>query len=85
MSPTSGKDCVTQDSIAGFDTRLDYSVRRNETFWHYLRGREPLFDDCFEGEGQYLVSLASEKEGGIVGVDSWFERTLSIVGKIFGF
>mgnify|MGYP005993625597 CR=1 FL=1 len=85
MSPNSGKDCVTQDSIAGFDTRLDYSVRRNETFYHYLRGREPLFDDCFEGEGQYLVSLASEKEGGIVGVDSWIERTLSIVGKVFGF
>lgn len=85
MSPTSRKDCVTQDSVAGFDTQLDYSVRRNETFWHYLRGREPLFDDCFEGEGQYLVSLASEKEGGIVGVDSWFERALSIIGKVFGF
>jgi hypothetical protein len=85
ISPTSGKDCVAQDSVAGFDTRLDYSVRRNETFWHYLRGKEPLFDDCFEGEGQYLVSVASEQGRGIVGVDTWLDRILSLVGKVFGF
>jgi hypothetical protein len=85
LSPGGGKQCVAQDSVAGFDSRLDYSVRRNETFWHYLRGKEPLFDDCFEGCEQYLVSVASEHNKGTVGVDTWLERVLSLVGKIFGF
>ena len=85
VSPAGGKQCVSQDSVAGFDSRLDYSVRRNETFWPYLRGKEPLFDDCFEGSEQYLVSVASEKSTGIVGVDTWLDRIFSIIGKVFGF
>jgi len=85
LSPGGGKQCVAQDSVAGFDSRLGYSVRRNETFWHYLRGKEPLFDDCFEGYEQYLVSVASEQNRGVVGVDTWLERLFSLVGKVFGF
>ena len=84
-TPASEERCVTQSAVAGFEGRLRYSVRRNETFWPYLRGREPLFDDCFAGEGAYLVAVAGDQRGHSAGIDGWFDRVAGVVGKVLGF
>lgn len=84
-SPVDGDRCVTQSAVAGFDGRLQYSVRRNETFWPYLRGREPLFDDCFAGDASYLVAVAGGQGERNVGLDGWLDRMLGVVGKVLGF
>jgi len=84
-SPVAGDRCVTQSAVAGFDGRLQYAVRRNETFWPYLRGREPLFDDCFAGDASYLVAVAGGQGERHVGLDGWLDRMLGVVGKVLGF
>lgn len=84
-APASEERCVTQSAVAGFEGHLRYAVRRNETFWPYLRGREPLFDDCFAGEGFYLVAVAGDQRGQSAGIDGWFDRIVGVVGKVLGF
>ncbi|RLS79343.1 MAG: hypothetical protein DWI03_02025 [Planctomycetota bacterium] len=83
--PVGDRRGVSQESVAGFDARLAYSVRRNETFWPYLRGREPLFDDVFQGDGCYLVSVAPAGDAGRVGAESYWSAFWEVVGKILGF
>lgn len=84
-SPIAGDRCINQASVAGFDGQLQYSVRRNETFWPYLRGREPLFDDCFAGEFAYLVAVAGGQGTRTIGLDGWLDSVLGVVGKVLGF
>jgi hypothetical protein len=48
-----------QDQVVGFSTDLAYSVTRNETFWPYLLGREPLLRDrVAAGDGVLIVEEA---------------------------
>jgi hypothetical protein len=75
---------VNQSSVAGFDGRLSYSVRRNETFWYYFVGKQPLFDDCFQGEHSYLMCHGDSRESK-GGIDVWFDRILTACGKVLGF
>lgn len=84
-SPSAGERCVSQSAVAGFDSRLQYGVRRNETFWPYFRGREPLFDDRFAGDESYLVAVAADRAGLLAGLDTWFDRALGVFGKVLGF
>ena len=84
-SPSTGERCVSQSAVAGFDSRLQYGVRRNETFWPYLRGREPLFDDRFAGDEFYLVAVASDSSRLRAGLDTWLDRALGVFGKVLGF
>ena len=45
-----------QDQLVGFSAGLAYSVTRNETFWPYFLGIEPLLRDKVEaGEGVMVV------------------------------
>jgi hypothetical protein len=83
--PAGDRRGVSQESVAGFDSRLAYSVRRNETFWPYLRGREPLFDDVFQGDCCYLVSVASAAGTGRTGAQRYWAAFWEVVGKILGF
>jgi hypothetical protein len=83
--PAGDRRGVSQESVAGFDARLAYSVRRNETFWPYLRGREPLFDDVFQGDCCYLVSVAPAGDAGRAGAESYWSAFWEVVGKILGF
>lgn len=75
---------VNQSSVAGFDGRLSYSVRRNETFWYYFVGKQPLFDDCFQGEHSYLMCHGDSRDSK-GGIDVWFDRILTACGKVLGF
>jgi hypothetical protein len=61
---------VNRDALIGFTPGLGYRPVRAETFWAYLRGRNPLFDDRFEGAGVFLSQEntardPSEKEPGL--------------------
>jgi hypothetical protein len=48
-----------QDQVVGFSTDLAYSVTRNETFWPYFLGREPLLRDrVAAGNGVLIVEEA---------------------------
>lgn len=82
--PAGDRRGVSPESVAGFDARLAYAVRRNETFWPYLRGREPLFDDLFAGPYCYLVSVAAASGGGPRAESAW-SALWEIVGRILGF
>ncbi|MDD3180779.1 MAG: hypothetical protein PHQ04_10580 [Opitutaceae bacterium] len=52
---------TNQDSTIGFTPGLAYRPVRAETFWSYFRGRNPLFDDLFEGCGVFLCQQTSAK------------------------
>jgi hypothetical protein len=48
-----------QDQLIGFSAELAYSVTRNETFWPYFVGREPLLRDKVEaGDGILVIEEA---------------------------
>jgi hypothetical protein len=52
---------TNQDSTLGFTPGLAYRPVRAETFWAYFRGKNPLFDDLFEGSGVFLCQETSAK------------------------
>ncbi len=52
---------VNSDATIGFTPGLDYRPVRAETFWAYLRGMNPLFDDLFEGRGVFLCQETSAR------------------------
>jgi len=52
---------TNQDATIGFTPGLAYRPVRAETFWAYLRGMNPLFDDLFEGTGVFLCQETSAK------------------------
>lgn len=45
---------TNQDATIGFTPGLEHRLVRAETFWSYLRGMNPLFDDLFAGRGLFL-------------------------------
>jgi hypothetical protein len=67
---------LAQDQVIGFSTDLAYSVTRNETFWPYMLGREPLLRDrVAAGNGVLIVEEApmagrgsGERRGGLEGL-----------------
>ncbi len=52
---------VNREATIGFTPGLDYRPVRAETFWAYLRGMSPLFDDLFEGKGVFLCQETSAR------------------------
>lgn len=50
---------ANREATIGFTPGLAYRPVRAETFWAYLRGMNPLFDDLFEGEGVFLCQETS--------------------------
>lgn len=50
---------TNQDSTIGFTPGLACRPARAETFWAYLRGQNPLFDDLFSGAGVFLCQEVS--------------------------
>lgn len=55
---------TNQSATIGFVPGLRYSAVRAETFWSYLRGFNPLFDDVFRGEGIFLCQEISNSLDG---------------------
>lgn len=76
---------ISQSATLGFSTDVLYSTMRSETFIPYLRGRQALLNDRFDGDnGVYLYEETPRhgKQPGKVG--SWFEGFADAILKVFG-
>lgn len=74
---------TNQDATIGFTPTLEYSCIRAETFWAYLRGWNPLFDDLFRGRGLFLCQqIARSSRAGRRG--RFWESLWNGFTKIFG-
>jgi len=74
-----------QDQVVGFTTDLAYSVTRNETFWPYFIGREPLLKDrVAAGEGVLIIEEAPMAGRGAGQVRRGIEGVIDAAMKVFG-
>jgi hypothetical protein len=73
---------VNSHLTAAFSPHLNYSPKRAETFVAYLRGKNSLFDDFFQGSG-YVIQ--QQVTGGTRNPAAriW-EGVLGAIGKVFG-
>lgn len=74
---------TNQSATIGFVPSLRYSAIRAETFWSYLRGFNPLFDDVFKGEGMFLCQEISSSLDGAP-VRKFWSQIWSSMLKILG-
>ncbi|MCH6255749.1 hypothetical protein MLD52_04275 [Puniceicoccaceae bacterium K14] len=74
---------TNQSATIGFVPSLHYSVVRAETFWSYLRGLNPLFDDVFRGNGLFLCQEISNTLEGASAKKFWSQVWNSIL-KVLG-
>ncbi len=73
---------VNRNLTAAFSPHLNYSPKRAETFVAYLRGKNSLFDDFFQGSGHVIQQQAT---GGKTNPAAriW-QGVFGAVGKVFG-
>jgi hypothetical protein len=74
-----------QDQVLGFSTDLAYSVTRNETFWPYFLGREPLLRDrVAAGDGVLIVEeapMAGRRPGEVPhGIEGLIDAGMKVFG-----
>lgn len=74
-----------QEQVVGFSPDLAYSVTRNETFWPYFLGREPLLRDRVAAGGGVLVveeaPLASRRPSEVPhGIEGLIDAGLKVFG-----
>lgn len=74
-----------QDQVVGFSTDLAYSVTRNETFWPYFLGREPLLRDrVAAGNGVLIVEeapMAGRRPGEVPqGIEGLIDAGMKVFG-----
>ncbi len=74
-----------QDQVLGFSTDLAYSVTRNETFWPYFLGREPLLRDrVAAGHGVLIVEeapMAGRRPGEVRhGIEGLIDAGMKVFG-----
>lgn len=74
---------TNQDATIGFTPNLRYRPVRAETFWAYYRGKNPLFDDLFEGEGVFLCQEIIG-DGPSAKARNFWSRAWDAVLKVFG-
>lgn len=73
---------VNSSLTAAFSPHLNYSPKRAETFVAYLRGKNGLFDDHFQGSGwviQQQVSVGKKNPA----AKAW-DTVFGAIGKVFG-
>lgn len=83
-NPAGGTSRMDQNLVMGFDTRLVVGVDRTEVFWPYFRGKTPLVDDHFAGEGPYFWQK-STSDGPSSPVARALNTFFSALGKLLGF
>lgn len=74
---------TNRDATIGFTPNLRYRPVRAETFWAYYRGKNPLFDDLFEGEGVFLCQEIVGDGPGAKARAFW-SRLWDALLKVFG-
>ncbi len=73
---------VNSHLTAAFSPHLNYSPRRAETFVAYIRGKNALFDDYFQGDGcviQQQVTGGQRNPAARI-----WEGIFGAIGKVFG-
>lgn len=75
---------VEERLVVGFDSRLEYSTKRTETFWPYLSGKVALMDDQFEGHSLFLTRVAGGGPSRNL-VTGSLETVMTALGKFLGF
>lgn len=85
VEPAESGRIFGQQQLVGFSTHLAYTVRRTETFWPYLLGREQLLKDrVHEGEGVLIVEEAPmtgrHAHGVLRGLEGAFDAGLKAFG-----
>ena len=73
---------VNSHLTAAFSPHLDYSPKRAETFVAYLRGKNALFDDFFQGSGHVIQQQVSGGQRNPAA--RLWEGVLGAIGKVFG-
>ena len=73
---------VNSHLTAAFSPHLNYSPKRAETFVAYVRGKNALFDDFFQGSG--LVIQQQVTGGQRNPVARIWEGVFGAIGKVFG-
>lgn len=73
---------VNSHLTAAFSPHLNYSPKRAETFVAYLRGKNALFDDFFQGSGWVIQQQVSGGKRNPV-ARIW-ESVFGAIGKVFG-
>ncbi|MBL9199475.1 MAG: hypothetical protein JNL39_03165 [Opitutaceae bacterium] len=74
---------TNQDATIGFTPNLDYRPVRAESFWHYYRGMNPLFDDLFAGRGLFVLQETAT-EGSAARAAGFWSTVWNGVLKVFG-
>ena len=74
-----------QDQVVGFSSDLAYSVTRNETFWPYFLGREPLLRDrVAAGNGVLIIEeapMAGRRPGEVPqGIEGLIDAGMKVFG-----
>ncbi len=76
---------VSQAATIAFNANLGYSTRRCETFVAYVRGKQALLNDSFQGDKGFYVyeemPHSSQRDGGPV---RWLQGLADSVLKVFG-
>jgi hypothetical protein len=83
IEPAARGRIVGQGQLIGFSTDCAYSVIRNETFWPYFFGREPLLKDRVE-EGRGVLLVEEAPLAGRSGLRRGFEGAFDAILKLFG-
>lgn len=85
IEPAANGRIFGQDQMIGFSADLSYRVTRNETFWPYFTGHEPLVKDRVEGgAGILLVEEVPLRDGRPAGVRRGIEGLIDAGMKLFG-
>jgi hypothetical protein len=85
LEPAQAGRAISQAATLGFSANAGYSQVRTETFFPYLTGRQPLFNDRFAGAG--AVYLYEETTGDAAGRGAFGRQLggfLDALLRIFG-
>jgi hypothetical protein len=73
---------ATTEITAAFSPHLSHSPKRAETFVAYLRGKNALFDDFFQGSGHVIQQqVTGTKRNPVARI---WESVFGAIGKVFG-
>ncbi len=75
---------IEQELVTAFDSQLEYSTARTETFLPYLFGKTRLVDDVFQGNGSYFWQQ-TRRQGAQNPIERSFDLVFGAIGKLLGF
>lgn len=75
---------INRNLTIAFTPALHYRSRRAETLMAYLRGKNPLFDDDFSGDGRLYNQQVASIEGAGKDAEKFWSKLLGGLGKVIG-